>query len=91
MFNKLLVVLGLALASALVLVETANAQERVDEGVTVKYSKKTVIDFSDVTIQGELVKPEGSYLVNRKRTKFSQLIQIRSNFNPELFGSTDMF
>jgi hypothetical protein len=65
--------------------------EEVNEGSKVVYKKKTVIDFSDVTIQGELVKPEGSYLVNRKRTKFSQLIKIRSDFNAELFNSTDMF
>ncbi len=67
-------------------IPAANAQEE-----TVVYKKQTVIDFSDVTIQGELTKPESSYVVNRKRTKFSQLIQIRSNFKPELFNSTDMF
>lgn len=81
--------LTLLLASFMILavsIPAANAQEE-----TVVYKKQTVIDFSDVTIQGELTKPESSYVVNRKRTKFSQLIQIRSNFKPELFNSTDMF
>lgn len=48
------------------------------------YKKKTVIDFSDVTIEGELTKPEGSYLVNRKKTKFKNLIQVRGDFKDEL-------
>lgn len=87
--KKLMMVLCGALIIGLA--SAAVAQQTVQEGNSVAYKKKTVIDFSDVTIQGELVKPEGSYLVNRKRTKFSQLIQIRQNFNPELFNSTDMF
>ena len=53
------------------------------------FKKKTVIDFSDVTIQGELTKPEGSYLLNRKKTKFKSLLTVRANFLPELFNSTD--
>ena len=53
------------------------------------FKKKTVIDFSDVTIQGELTKPEGSYLLNRKKTKFKLLLKVRANFLPELFNSTD--
>lgn len=81
----LLLVAGMAF---LAIAQYAYAQE---EDVQVIYKKQTVIDFSDVTIQGELTKPESSYVVNRKRTKFSQLIQIRSNFKPELFNSTDMF
>ena len=53
------------------------------------YRKKTVIDFTDVTVEGELTKPEGSYLLNRKKTDFSSLIKVRDNFNPELQKSVD--
>ncbi len=34
-----------------------------------KYNKKTVIDFSDESISGELAKPEGSYLLDRNQGK----------------------
>jgi len=51
--------------------------------------KRTVIDFSDVTVEGELTKPEGSYLLNRNRTRFQSLIKLRSDFNPELQKSAD--
>jgi hypothetical protein len=63
--------------------------EVVREADKTSFKKKTVIDFSDVTIQGELTKPEGSYLLNRKKTKFRTLLRIRANFLPELFNSTD--
>jgi hypothetical protein len=59
----------------------ANAQDRV------KYKKKTVIDLSGATIEGELTKPEGSYIVNRKLSRFSSLIQARRDYIPELLAS----
>ena len=42
-----------------------------------------------MTIQGELTKPEGSYLLNRKKTSFRTLLKIRGDFLPELVNSID--
>ncbi len=53
------------------------------------YRKNTVIDFTDVAVEGELTKPEGSYVLNRKETDFDSLIRVRDNFNPELQKSID--
>jgi hypothetical protein len=53
------------------------------------YRKKTVIDFTDVAVEGELTKPEGSYSVSKKKTTFKTLIKVRDNFNPELQKSVD--
>src|SRR5947209_4968171 len=61
----------------------------VQEKDQVLYKKKTVIDFSDVTIQGELTKPEGSYILNRKKAKFKLLIRVRETFHPEMMRSVD--
>ncbi len=55
----------------------------------VKYKKRTVIDFSEALIEGELTKPEGSYIVNRKVSRFSSLIKLRENFVPELLSTPD--
>ena len=65
------------------------AEELIDEGEKVEYMKRTVIDFSDVTIEGEMIRPEGSYLMNRKKTNFSKLIRARDNFVYEMMGSID--
>lgn len=64
---------------------TALAQE--GGGDSVVFKKKTIIDFSDVLIEGELTKPEGSYVVSRKLSRFSTLIQLRQDFKFELLNS----
>lgn len=87
---KRIVIGSLLIGAALALSFPALAQEgTVQEQDKVVYKKKTVIDFSDVTIEGELVKPEGSYVVNRKKTRFRNLISVRSDFRPELGRSVD--
>jgi hypothetical protein len=74
----------------LALGQAALAQDNViQEEDRTEFQKKTVIDFSDVNIEGELTKPEGSYIKNRKRTKFRNLIQLRGNFRPELSRSVE--
>ena len=88
--KRLIATATLALGLA-AFVSPAAAQEDtvIREADKTLYKKKTVIDFSDVTIQGELTKPEGSYLLNRKKTNFRSLLKARADFLPELFTSTD--
>ena len=75
----------LAILSAPALAQNKVVQE-ADKTV---FRKKTVIDFTDVTVEGELTKPEGSYVLNRKKTRFNTLIKVRDNFVPELQKSVD--
>ena len=80
-------VLGVGLIGASA---TAFAQDRVvQEADKVVYKKTTVVDFNDVTLEGELTKPEGSYMMNRARSNFKSLIQLRGDFLPELQKSVD--
>ena len=65
------------------------ADKVVQEEDKTVYKKKTVVDFNDVTLEGELTKPEGSYLVDKKKARFSSLIKLRDNFLPELQKSVD--
>ena len=80
---------AIVLATSVMVASSAMAQDAIQESDKTVFKKKTIIDFSDVTIQGELTKPEGSYLLNRKKTKFNSLLKIRGNFLPELFNSID--
>jgi hypothetical protein len=69
---------------------TAFAEDKViHEADKTVYKQKTVIDFNDVTLEGDLTKPEGSYILNRKKTRFGSLIKLRDNFAPELQKSVD--
>jgi len=61
----------------------------IQEADKVVVRKRTVIDFNDVTVEGELTKPEGSYVLERNRTRFPSLIRLREDFNPELQKSAD--
>ncbi len=74
-----------ALVSTSALAQTKVVQE-ADKTV---FRKKTTIDFTDVAIDGELTKPEGSYSVSKKKTTFKTLIKVRDNFNPELQKSVE--
>ena len=61
----------------------------VQEADRIVVRKRTVIDFNDVTVEGELTRPEGSYVLNRNRTRFRSLVRLRDNFNPEVQKSAD--
>ncbi len=68
----------------LLIINLASAQ---DNNRAVTYKKKTEIDFEGVDISGELVKPQGALLLDRKRASFNPLIKIRADFNPEISTS----
>jgi hypothetical protein len=74
-----------ALLSLVMLVGIASADDKKggDKG------KVKVYDFSGDTIEGDLVKPEGSTVDARDFAKHSSLINIRTNFIPEILKSAE--
>lgn len=66
----------------------ADDVEEVDDRKIV-YNQKTEIDFDEVEVNGELVKPTGSLLIDRKRASFNPLIKIRRDWNIEIGQSVD--
>lgn len=58
-----------------------------EEGKRVKYKATTEISFEGVDVEGEIKKPAGSYLLDRKKSKFSPLIKFRQDFDKEMFQS----
>jgi len=80
---------AVVLASAISLPAFAQEDKVIQEEDRTVYRKKTVIDFTDVAVEGELTKPEGSYALSKKKTRFDSLIKVRDNFNPELQKSVD--
>ena len=80
----------LALAALLLAAPAVHAADNVvREADKTVFKKKTVIDFSDVTLEGDLAKPEGQYGLSRGKTKFNSLIKYRLHFNGELQKSQD--
>jgi hypothetical protein len=65
---------------------TAYAQKK---GGAEAAGKVKVYDFSGDTIEGDLVKPEGSTVDARDFAKHSSLIRIRKDFIPEIIKSAE--
>ena len=81
----------LACALALSLSSSSSAQTlAVDEPApTVRYRAKTEIVISDEQITGHVEKPGWTVIKGRKKPTFRNLIELRSNFRPELSSSKD--
>lgn len=55
----------------------------------IRYKERTEIDFEGVDVTGELVKPQGQLLLNRRKADFNPLIKLRTNFDEEMKQSVD--
>jgi hypothetical protein len=78
---------GLVVLTTFVLAAgSAIAQDTVSEG-GVAYNRKTVINFEDDTIEGDLKTPDAVYLEARKKMRHKSLIRIRQDFRREVLGS----
>ncbi len=61
-----------------------------EEGKTVIYEKKTVVDFDDSLIEGEVKNPNEFYFVHRNEEKFDKLVKRRPNFHKEMLRDSVM-
>ena len=57
------------------------------EDKDVVYKKDQVINFEGLDVQGEIKKPAGAYLLDRKKSSFSPLITFRQNWDEEAVQS----
>ena len=65
------------------------APKPADKAPAAGGGKTKVYDFSGDTIEGDLVKPEGSTVDARDFAKHTSLIRIRTNFIPEIIKSAE--
>jgi hypothetical protein len=55
----------------------------------VAYKAKTVYDFEDDTVEGDLQRPDGELVDSMRKVKHSSLIEIRKDFIPEMLKSLE--
>ena len=53
------------------------------------YKAKTVYDFEDDMVEGDLQRPDGELVNSLKKTDHSSLIEIRKDFIPEMLKSLE--
>ena len=63
--------------------------EPPEEDRKVVYKKKTEIDFEGIELEGELIKPQGSLLIERQAAAFNPLIKLRTDFNHDMSLSVE--
>lgn len=76
-----------ALSAGLLAGAAAAQDATAPDASGVSYQRKTVINFEDDTIEGDLKTPDGQYLEARKKTRHKSLIRIRTDFRREVLGS----
>lgn len=78
-----------ALAMAQAKAKPAAAPAKAGAPGDVTYKQKTVYDFDDDIVEGDLVRPDGEFVDSRRMAKHSSLIKIRENFIPEMLKSAE--
>ena len=78
-----LVVAAILLVGGIASAQPAKGEKAAPAG------KTKVYDFSGDTIEGDLIKPEGSTVDARDFAKHSSLIRIRKDFIPEIIKSAE--
>ncbi len=54
----------------------------------IEYEKKTVINFEDDTIEGDLKRPDGEYVEARQKVDHSNLIRIREDWREKMMQAS---
>ena len=67
----------------------SGAPQAVPSDENVQYKAKTVYDFEDDMVEGDLQRPDGELIEANKRAKHSSLIEIRKDFIPEMLKSLE--
>lgn len=83
--NRLILLVSMALLGASFSAPAA-AQ---DSDENVRYRARTEIDFEDVSVDGELTKPNGAYLLEKRKSNFNPLIRLKTDFTEEMMESVN--
>ena len=67
----------------------ALADDTKEEEPKVIYKERTEIDFEGVEVAGELLRPQGTLILDRKRAQFNSMIKLRTDFDDEMNKSVD--
>ena len=69
----------------LLFITTISFAQEVEPDVI--YKKETSIDFEGLEIEGQLIKPSGATINERKPAPFNPLIHLRTDFSHEMRAS----
>ena len=68
---------------ALTLITSISLAQETEEPKVI-YRQQTEIDFEGIEVEGELVKPQGAFMQEKRSASFNPMIRLRTDFNPEM-------
>jgi hypothetical protein len=78
----------IALAFPLVAAGQSRQDSPAPAQAKVEYEKKTVINFEDDTIEGDLKRPDGEYVEARRKVDHSNMIKIREDWREKVMQAS---
>jgi len=85
------IVLALLFSSAAFAQDASVSAEGKMQMVVPQKAKKTVYNFDEVDILGNLKKPEGSDVVKAPEFQFKKLLNLDESFIPNILNSVDEY
>ena len=67
----------------------AFAQSSESPTEPVQYAKETIIDMGEREIDGQIIRPEGTIIIERQAARPDSLIQLRMSFELEMIQSVN--
>ena len=78
------------LAVVFLVSNAAFAEDTVsDKERKITYKQKTEIDFEELDVLGEIVKPSSALVLERKVATFNPLIVLRTDWSDKIYESVD--
>jgi hypothetical protein len=88
--NQMKLMMAVAFVGLLGTSGTVFAQAKPAAGDdNVQYKAKTVFDFEDDMVEGDLQRPDGELVNSLRKVEHSSLIEIRKDFIPEMLKSLE--
>ena len=67
----------------------AFAQSPESPADNVTYAKETIIDMGEREVEGQIIRPEGSIIIERQAARPDSLIELRMSFELEMIQSVN--
>ncbi|MAG27721.1 hypothetical protein CMI47_19490 [Candidatus Pacearchaeota archaeon] len=61
----------------------------LDRDRSIVYRDITEIDFEGLEVEGQLVRPQGALILDRRKGSFNPLIRLRTEFDEEINSSVN--
>ena len=87
--RRVFFIAGILGVMSIPLTTSLSLAQKEGDSSQVQYKKKTVYDFDDDLVEGELQRPDGEFIDAQRKAKHSSLIKIRENFIPEMLKSAE--